>query len=237
MGRVPEHLAFLFNPALLDQTKHMEYLFIADNAMTSRHIRLVGPNPHSTTLPEQRLYRIPSVTASHRKTPMTADFFFLPGTNLYSEQAIREGLIPGATIDTKNAQMAFFTAVHKVFANAEAGNKESQTAYALLYLTAKAGEKIAFIRAHGFTSPETGNLSLTSDPESRTDELNLSAAIRDLAQTGEYTLVLVDACNPDGAPIDTTGIHIPVITPMTASGITSERRAEEHEFRVYLPAA
>jgi hypothetical protein len=237
MGAIPEHLGFLFNPRLLDQTKYLEYLFIADNAMTSKHTQLFGPNPHSIKLPEQRFHRIPGVAMSHRKTPMTADFFFLPGTNLYSDNVLRDALIPGGSIDTHNAQIAFFTAAQKVFANAEAGNEESQIGYALLQLVAKGGKKVAFIRAHGFTSTESGMLSLTSDPRSNYDEVNLSAAIKDLAKSGEYGLILVDACNPDGASIDTTGVDIPVIIPMTASGITPERRAEEHEFRLYMPAA
>lgn len=237
MKGIPEHFAFVLNPELLGETKYLEYLFIADNAMTSRHTRLIAPNPNGISLAEQKLYRIPKVTISHRKTPMVADFFFLPGTNLYQDPKVRDALIPGGLIDTHNAQVTFFTAVQKVFANANTGNSESQVAYLLLHHAAEVGGRVAFIRAHGFISQTTDMLSITSDPNSVSDEVNLSTVIKDITKSGEYALVLVDACNPDSALIDTTGVNIPVIIPMTKSGISPERRAEQHEFKVYLPAA
>lgn len=237
MSKIPEHLATIFDPTLIEEVKYLEYLYLTDNAMTSKRTQLVVPDMRGNKLSDQRLYKIADVDVRYRKMPVVSDVFFLKGTQLYTDSALHDANISGGTIDSKNAQIALFTTIHKVFASASLGNEESQAAYAMLHIAGVEGKKIAFIRSHGVTSPRTGMLSLTSDPYSLRDEVSLPEILKDLAESKKYALILVDACNSDAAFVDTTGVDIPVVVPITKSGITSQRSAREHQFKVYMPAA
>ncbi|HEX7042565.1 MAG TPA: hypothetical protein VF189_04925 [Patescibacteria group bacterium] len=237
MRDIPDHMLSIINPLLLEEGKRAEYLHVIENAMTSRRVALTSPDKNSPSLAERTLYKIPEVELSHRKTKYSADLFFLLGTNFYSDVSINRAQAYGGYIDTGNAQAALYTTLHKIFEGATNKNPESMLSYALLKNASDKGRKIAYIRAHGIKSPSSGMLSLSSDPKTMKDEVNLSAVVKDIAKSGKYGLVLIDACNPEAAPIDTNGVNIPVILPMSDSYITSRHKAKEHKVKVYLPAA